>query len=74
MPDKSMVIAALECCILRHPDDKFSCPLCPYRDPNINCLNRLKMDALALIQGDGTDGECEACQIEPGQEGEADGV
>ena len=44
------VKAALRCCIVRDPDDKLRCAECPYRDPDIYCLNRLKMDALKQDQ------------------------
>lgn len=46
------VIAALKCCIVKDPDDKMRCTECPYRDPNSYCLNRLKSDALALLEGE----------------------
>lgn len=36
----------LECCIMRDPDDKLTCDICPYDG---RCTNRLKIDALALI-------------------------
>ena len=45
------VIKALECCILRDPDDKSRCGKCPYPSGSA-CLNRLKMDALALLKSD----------------------
>ena len=50
MPDREKVKAALRCCIVRNPDDKMRCPECPYRDPGTFCLNRLKIDALALLE------------------------
>ena len=46
---KKMAVEALKCCILRDPDDRFRCPVCPYRDPDTNCFNRLKMDVLELL-------------------------
>lgn len=36
----------LECCIQRDPDDELRCDICPYDG---RCANRLKIDALALI-------------------------
>ena len=47
MPDREKVIKGLECCIIRHPDDKARCDACPYESA---CGNRLKMDALALLK------------------------
>lgn len=47
------VIKALECCIIRHPDDKMRCVSCPYKGPESYCLNRLKMDALELLKNAG---------------------
>ena len=44
------VIKGLECCILRDPDDKMRCSECPYNEHDTYCLNRLKMDALALFK------------------------
>ena len=41
------VIKGLECCIKRDPDDKTRCGECPYEGA---CLNRLKLDALALLK------------------------
>lgn len=49
---KEQVIEALKCCIVRDPDDKMRCTECPYRNPYEYCLNRLKMDALALLEGE----------------------
>lgn len=40
-------IKGLECCILRDPDDFPRCSVCPYES---NCVNRLKMDVLALLK------------------------
>lgn len=40
------VCKGLECCILRDPDDKPRCDVCLYEG---KCTNRLKIDALALI-------------------------
>lgn len=62
---KKMAVEALKCCILRDPDDRFWCSTCPYRDPNINCLNRLKMDVLELLL-EGEDASCgpDYCEIE----------
>ena len=69
---------ALMCCIVRNPDERRTCPDCPYRDPEAYCANRLKVDALEAIVTLGeevdtlsasidalTAGECEACKIEP---------
>lgn len=48
--NKEEVKTALRCCIVRDPDDKMRCTECPYRFPlDSYCLNRLKMDALALL-------------------------
>lgn len=47
MADLEKVIRGLECCILRDPDDHARCSQCPYES---NCVNRLKMDALALLK------------------------
>lgn len=47
MADREKVIRGLECCILRDPDDHARCNKCPYDG---NCVNRLKMDALALLK------------------------
>ena len=41
------VIKGLECCIIRHPDDKARCDECPYESA---CCNRLKRDALDLLK------------------------
>ena len=48
MTDREKVIKGLECCIIRHPDDKARCDECPYESA---CCNRLKNDALALLKG-----------------------
>ena len=40
----------LECCILRDPDDKMRGGECPYNESDTYCLNRLKMDVLALLK------------------------
>lgn len=45
------VIKALECCILRDPDDKPRCSDCPYPSGSA-CANRLKVDALALLKAE----------------------
>ena len=51
MTDMEKVIKGLECCIIRNPDDKPRCDECPYKYPiKCNCLNRLKIDALALLK------------------------
>lgn len=50
MVDREKVINGLECCILRDPDDKMRCGECPYNESDTYCLNRLKMDALALFK------------------------
>ena len=47
MTDREKVIKGLECCIIRHPDDKARCDECPYESA---CCNRLKYDALALLK------------------------
>lgn len=47
MIDRVKVIKGLECCIIRHPDDKARCDECPYESA---CCNRLKNDALALLK------------------------
>lgn len=41
------VVKGLECCILRNPDDEPRCDVCLYEG---KCTNRLKIDALSLIQ------------------------
>ena len=56
---------ALECCIVRDPDDKMRCTECPYRDPGAYCLNKLKTDALDAIEMLTSD-DCEECKIEEG--------
>ena len=43
---KAEVIKGLQCCILHDPDDKPRCDDCPFDN---NCVNRLKMAALELI-------------------------
>ena len=73
MPDKNEVKEALRHCIIRHSDDNRRCHDCPRKDPNINCLNRLMIDALALLEADDADTDCKACKIDIGEEGEADG-
>ena len=40
-------VNGLSCCILRDPDDKPRCSECPYDGA---CSNRLKQDALYLLQ------------------------
>ena len=40
-------VKGLYCCILRDPDDKPRCSECPYDGA---CANRLKQDALYLLQ------------------------
>lgn len=78
MPDVEKVKEALQCCIVRNPDDSMRCPECPYRDPGTYCLNRLKHDALDVIETLSaaldamTDAECEECEIDAGQGGEPD--
>ena len=64
---------ALECCIVRDPDDRRRCPECPYRDPEAYCANRLMADALGTIETLSetidaltSDVECESCRIEEG--------
>lgn len=63
MPDREKVKAALRCCIVRKPGDKMRCPECSYRDPGTYCLNRLKIDALALLDED-TVNDCKECGID----------
>lgn len=46
MADMERVLKGLECCILRNPDDHARCSQCSYGG---NCVNRLKMDALELL-------------------------
>jgi len=41
---------ALACCIVRNPDERRTCPECPYRDPEAYCANRLMVDALKTIE------------------------
>lgn len=48
------VIKALECCILRDPDDRPRCDDCPYPSGSA-CANRLKVDALALLKAEHPD-------------------
>ena len=75
---------ALLCCIVRNPDERRTCPDCPYRDPEAYCANRLMADALEAIVtlAEGVDtlsasidaltgGECEECKVEP-EEGSTD--
>lgn len=52
------VKAGLECCIVKDPDSSMHCKDCPYRDPVAYCLNRLKMDALDVINGIGEGPTC----------------
>ena len=47
MTEREKVIKGLECCILRNPDDHARCSQCSYGS---NCVNRLKIDALALLK------------------------
>ena len=61
--DKAKVIAGLRCCIVRNPDDKMRCTECPYRDPGTYCLNRLNIDALAVLEEDDDELVCDACMI-----------
>jgi len=65
MADKEKVIQGLKCCIVRDPDDRMHCPDCPYRDPGTYCLNRLKMDALVLLEEQG-ESNCgpDYCELE----------
>lgn len=63
MFDREKVKAALRCCIVRNPDDKMRCSECPYRDPGTYCLNRLKIDALSLLDED-TVNDCKECRID----------
>lgn len=46
MEQLEKVVKGLECCIMRDPDDELRCDICPYDG---RCANRLKIDALALI-------------------------
>lgn len=52
MSKREDVIKGLECCIIRDPDDKMRCSECPYKEPDSYCLNRLKMDALAMLDAE----------------------
>lgn len=69
---------ALACCIVRNPDERRTCPDCPYRDPEAYCANRLMVDALKTIEMLSeevdtlsasidalTAGECAECKVEP---------
>ena len=69
---------ALACCIVRNPDERRTCPDCPYRDPEAYCAIRMMVDALEVIvtlseEVDTlsasidalTGGECEECKVEP---------
>lgn len=47
--DKDKIKQALECCVRHDPDDKARCGECPYGDPGINCVNRLKFHTLELV-------------------------
>lgn len=47
MTEREKVIKGLECCIKHDSDDKMRCGECPYEGA---CLNRLKVDALALLK------------------------
>ena len=67
MDKKEKAIAGLKCCIVRNPDDKMRCTECPYRDPGTYCLNRLKMDALALLE-DKSESDCGQDYCEIGEE------
>lgn len=58
MVDRKRVIKGLECCILRNPDDHARCSQCPYGG---NCVNRLKIDALALLKEQETIVRCKDC-------------
>ena len=49
MTELEKVVAGLECCIKRDPDDKPRCQECPYDGA---CLNRLKSDALAILKAE----------------------
>ena len=73
MLDRENIKEALRHCVIRHPDDNRRCHDCPRKDPNINCLNKLMIDALSLLEADDADADCEACQIVTREEGEADG-
>ena len=48
MIDREKVIKGLECCIMRDPDDHTRCGECPYE--GTMCVNRLKIEALALLK------------------------
>lgn len=65
---REQVIEALKCCIVKDPDSKMLCVKCPYKDPTNYCLNRLKMDALALLEAM-DEGSCgpDYCEIEEGE-------
>ena len=59
MADIKKVKRGLECCIVRNPDDRMRCVDCPYKDPVAYCLNRLKMDALEVVNSIDHDSACE---------------
>ena len=46
-PAREKVVKGLECCIKHDPEDLPKCDICTYTDA---CLNRLKIDALALLR------------------------
>lgn len=46
MDIREKVVKGLECCIIHNPDGRPRCTECPYEGA---CLNRLKNDALTLI-------------------------
>lgn len=56
MAELEKVIAGLECCILKDPDDKHRCDVCPYNPSNYDeisnspCVNGLKAKALDLLK------------------------
>ena len=59
------VIKALECCILRDPDDKPRCSTCPYPSGSA-CGNRLKVDALKLLKAEPRGVDCASANHDAG--------
>lgn len=50
MNKKYEAIHGLKCCIVPNPEESSDCQSCPYNQPGTYCLNRLKHDALLLIE------------------------
>ena len=76
MPDIERVKTGLECCTVKSNDRR--CPECPYRDPTTDCTSAMHRDAMDVIDTLSaaleamTGDDCEACEIEPDQESEAE--